>query len=254
MKPIKYLIAAALVSSALFTGCTKDASTSGTAAYDTKTMAPMANITFRVQTIPQRPGYMLQWTEGSMITSEVSFTGSFLNGDPVEQQTYQSKGYKVIDLVTPSITTIGTVSVPYHNYLTAMFAVNLNPINSTTSLVLKGQYYQIQPPSGIAPNPFKPVPVIIAISTQATLNGMRLSKLGIDQGNYTVTIDMDVNQLTNGIDDAAMSVAAQTNGTIIISNESNPNLYGVIVKNLESYMMNLQFAVQATGTPVNPAQ
>lgn len=65
---------------------------------------------------------------------------------------------------------------------------------------------------------------------------------------------MDVNQLTLGIDDAALSVAAKTNGAILITNESNPNLYGIVVKNLENYMMNLKLSVNAMSTPANPVQ
>ncbi len=253
MKKIKYLIAAAFVSTALFAGCKKyDTTSSGTADYD-RLKAPSANITIQVQTIPQRPGYMLAWTSGQMITSEVMFTGSFLNGDPVEQQSYVSTGFNTIDLVTPSVTTLGSVDVPYHTYLRGFFTIGINPINSVTSLDLKGQYYQIQPPShGIAP--FNPVPVEIAISTPVALNSVMLSNLPINNGIYTAIISMDVNQLTLGIDDAALSVAAKTNGAILITNESNPNLYGIVVKNLENYMMNLKLSVNAMSTPANPVQ
>ena len=86
MKPIKYIIAAAFVTTAMFAGCKKDDTNTGTAAYDTRLMAPAANITFQVQTIPQRPGYMLQWTSGSMITDEVLFRGTFMAGNAVEAQ------------------------------------------------------------------------------------------------------------------------------------------------------------------------
>jgi hypothetical protein len=249
MKTTKYLIAAAFAATSLFAACKKDNNSTGGAAYDTKLMAPTANINYRVQTIPQRPGYMLQWTSGSMITSEVIFTGTFINGDPVEQRSYEGKGFNTIDLVTPSITNLGVVNVPYNNYLRAIFTIELSPINSLTSLVLKGQYYQIQPPSGIAP--FQPVPVELAISTPVALNAVMQSKLRINNGNYIATIAMDVNQLTNGIDDALLSTAARTNGMILISNQSNPNLYGIVVKNLEDYLMNMQLTVEATSSPVS---
>ena len=86
------------------------------------------------------------------------------------------------------------------------------------------------------------------------LNSVMLSNLPINNGIYTAIISMDVNQLTLGIDDAALSVAAKTNGAILITNESNPNLYGIVVKNLENYMMNLKLSVNAMSTPANPVQ
>ena len=147
---------------------------------------------------------------------------------------------------------MGTVRVPYNNYLRGIFTIGLNPVNSVTSLDLKGQYYQIQPPSHTAP--FSPVPVEIAISTSVALNSVMLANLPINKGAYTAVISMDVNELTHGIDDAALSIATKTNGAILITNESNPALYGIVVKNLENYMLNVQLSVENMSTPTNPAQ
>jgi len=252
MKTIKYLIAAAVVSTALFAGCKKgDTTNTSTGAYD-KLMGPAANITVRVQNIPQRPGYMLQWTSGSMITGNVLFTGSYTGGNAEHQEVYQSNAMAKIDLVTSSVTNLGSVTVPYNKYIRGIFTVGLAPINSVTSLELSGQYYQIQPPSATAP--FQPVPVIIAISTTVAVNSVMLYNLPIDRGLYTATISMDINKLTNGIDDAALSAAAKTNGAILITNESNPALYDIVVKNLENYRMNLQLSAVEMSTPANPAQ
>ncbi len=250
MKKIKYLIAAALVGTAAITSCNKGDTQYGAAANDNLAVSN-ADIIFQVQVNPQRPGYMLQWTAGSMITSEVMFTGTFVNGDPVEQKSYSGKAFNTIDLVTPSVTTVGGVNVPYHDYLRGFFTVALNPINSVTSLELKGQYLQIQPPSG-ALAPFVPVPVTIAITTPVALNSVMLSNLPINKSRYVATITMDVNQLTNGIDDAALSAAARTDGGILITNESNPNLYGIVVKNLENYFMNVQLSAQNVNVPITP--
>ncbi len=251
MKTIKYLIAAVIVSTALFTGCKKEDRNDSLTAYEAKKMGPRANITYRLQTIPQRPGYMLQWNSGSVITTNIVFNGSIINGDVGELMSFDSPGLKTIDLTKASLTTLGSVNVAYNKYLRGNFAVEIDPVNSMTSLILNGYFYPIPPPTGAIP--FSPVPIEIAVSTHAVLNSVQLANLYIDKSNYIATISLDINQLTHGLTQAMLNGAALTDGTLLISNESNPLLYGIIVKNMENYMLNLQFSAQLMNT-ANPVQ
>ncbi len=251
MKTTKYLIAAAFLATGLFAGCKKGDSSYGVAAND-KVMGPTANITFQVQTVPQRPGYMLQWNSGSLITSKIIFNGTILNGNVGELMTFDAPALKTIDLTKSSLTTLGSVNVAYEKYLRASFAADIDPINSVTSLVLQGYFYPVPPPSGVAP--FSPIPIEIAISTHAVLNSVMLSNLLINKSNYVATLSLDVNQLTSGISPFMLTTATITNGTILIDNESNPELFGIVVKNLENYMINVQLSAQLMNTVSNPVQ
>ena len=71
----------------------------------------------------------------------------------------------------------------------------------------------------------------------------RSVELQTDEDSVTITTDssyiavttIDLSTVTSGITATMLLNAKLTNGTIVISDESNQNLYGMVIDNLEQH-------------------
>ncbi len=238
MKTIKYMIAAGIISAALITGCNKENSLesglTGTAAATNGS----ANVTYQLRTLLPPAGTLIKWDKGSITSSGLFFYGSHLEGNMVSKETFEGKGSGTWDLFSNPV--LGTVNVPFNNYLGVSLAVGLNPLNGTNSLSLSGVFGV--PPTGNIAVPAQPIPVQVIINEPIVLNTVWTSNVVINQPAYAAAILLDMNGITNGIDAAMLENAQATNGTIFITSNSNQNLYGIIVANLQNNMINVEFS------------
>src|SRR5580698_4420650 len=102
MKTIKYMIAAALISTALFTGCNKDNNMAGTAAYETISGQNAANINFRLYPLLPPAGALIKWDKGYISVSTIIFNGVQNNGEMLQQQQFGAEVGKAFDLLGSS--------------------------------------------------------------------------------------------------------------------------------------------------------
>ena len=261
MKTTKYLLTAAVVSAALFTGCSKKDNNYNLAEDRAMPGPPVSNVTVVLQNIKQRPGYMLQWNSGTLTTADILFTGEHAYGNMVEMVKYNTKVVKSIDLVTPSVTNLGAIAVPLGNYLSGSFGIDLLGISSANSiklanaLYLEGVYYPIPPPGSTATTITDPIPVRVIVNTPVILSSEWLNKLAINRPAYTATMSFNVGHLAAGIDENMLKNAVRTNGTVYITSTSNQNIYKIIVNNLENNLMEVQLSASdmLSAPPVNAA-
>jgi hypothetical protein len=99
----------------------------------------------------------------------------------------------------------------------------------------------------IAP-PMQQTPIQLLITQRILLNSQSVYNSTIDQPAYTANLSLDLSQITNGIDPGMLQNAEMINGTIIISNSVNSNLYNIIVNNLQNYQLNAQLTPQVLTT------
>ena len=253
MKTIKYLLVVALAGAAL-TGCSKKDSNYNVVADNVLPSLPNANLSLVVQTIAQKPGGLVKWDMGGIAATQIVFDGTqFTGGDMLTLAEYTDKAIKAIDIVHPSTTNLGAVLVPFGKYQRVTFGLKLAPVGVTTtaslanSLFLSGSYYSTATANPMARGAFGPVPVQVIINDPVLMNSTWFSKVTLQQSNYAVNFVIDVNNVMAGIDETMLNNAVRTNGVVYITNVSNQNLYGFIIKNLENHLMEARMSVP----PVN---
>jgi len=247
MKTIKCMIAAAVIGTALFTGCNKDNSMeetgTGTTANETINNGNTTTITYRLQTIPLRQGSLILWDKGYINAAKDFFNGSHMDGNMVQLDKFQGKGSQTVDLLDNPL--LGTVSVPFNMYLGLSLSTQLNAVNGENALFLSGV-------TNIR-NGFSEVitetPVQVIVDEPVLLSSQQMNNVAVRQPADVATMVLDMNLLINGIDPPMLQKAEITNGVIIISRNSNPNLYGLILTNLQQNLLPVQISPQAV--PVN---
>ncbi len=261
MKTINYVIAAAMVG-AMLSGCSKKDNNYNMASETIIPAAPKANVSVIVQTMRQKPGYMLQWNTGRITATQLQATGVHLIGNMLQATEYDQKVIRSIDILTPGIFTLGSVAVPYDLYDHMSFGLQLAPVGLTNSgrldnsLYLSGSFYSVPPPDPMRPtaskNSFNPVPIQIIVNDAVVMNTAWLDKIRLSEPGYSATLFIDVNSITSGIDDVMLKNAVKTNGVIYITNISNQNLYGIILKNLENHLMEVRMSALLLNMSSNP--
>ena len=248
MKTIKYMIAAGIISAALITGCNKENSLESGLTSTAAATNGSANVTYQLRTLLPPAGALIKWDKGSITSSALFFYGSHIEGNMVSKETFEGKAPGTWDLFSSPV--LGTVNVPFNDYLGVSLAVGLSPMNETNPLFLSGVFGK--PPTGNIAAPAQPMPVQVVISEPIVLNTVWTSNVVINQPAYTAAILLDMNALTNGIDATMLENAQVTNGTIFITGQSNQNLYGMIVTNLKNNLINVEFSPSlTTGFNVN---
>ena len=254
MKTMRYMIAATIISAALFTGCKKEDSMTGIAAEQIGNGT--AKVTFQLQTLLPPTGSLVKWDKGYITVSDILFNGSHYNGEMLTQQQYETTVGQTLNLLGTSA--LGIVNVPFNTFSSVSFTGLLNPLNETNSLYLNGTHEigQTSSSGGNVPVPNTTIPVQVMISDPAILNSVWINGVTINQLNYTATLFFDLSQLTNGITPQMLETAATSHGVVVISSTSNQNLYGIIVSNLKNNLMNVQLLPLSltinTQSTVNP--
>ena len=246
MKTLKYMIAAALISATFFTGCKKGDNPLGTAANEISKEGTIvsSNLNYRLGAASQTSNTLIQWNKGYVTASELFFNGLLIDGSVIKPGREMAKSGVTVDLFVPS--SLGTVQVPFNVYSGASANVNLNPLNGNSSLWLAGTAAIINTVPDMPPVKMRPVQLII--DQPVTLTSEVINNVKISQLNYTVTLTMDLNQLTSGIDAGMLENAMINNGIILISAKDNPNLYGIIFKNLQNNLLKMQLSTQLINT------
>ncbi len=238
MKKMRYIFAAATISAALIAGCNKaNSPESGLmgAAANASTIAPVAGsaiVTLQLKTLLP-PSPMITWESGTIDASEDIINASRLEGNMVKKYTFGNKEARTYNLM--GINTIGSVSVPYYNYLGMSASIQANPIDRSTAVILAGAFRAVPGSSRI--------PLTVNINQNIALTTMWISNVNINQPAYTALITLDMSQIANGIT-STMLQNAVANGAIVISQSSNPDLYSIILNNLQNMQLNMQINTQ----------
>ncbi len=249
MKAINYLLAAALGSATLMTGCSKKDNNYMVAADNAVPSLPAARIAVSVQTVRQKPGYMPQWNAGTIAIRQIQFDETHLVGDMMQLQEYTDKTITSINILTPSTTMLGIIPVPMGLYQQASLGLALDAVavtssmNLANSLYLNGAFYSVPPPAANGSRgSFEPIPIQIIVNEPVVLSSIWMSNFRLSEPNYSAMFFIDVNAITAGLSASMLNNAEQNNGVIYITSNSNRNLYDIILANIQNHQMMLQLS------------
>lgn len=210
MKPSPFL-SLALASTLFLTACQKDAA-------DSKD----SNVTYQLAVQDGSPGLAneggraqasyLDFTGGSASVKEIKFEAK---GD--NKIEYKSNVPQTINLAN-ALTTLGGIAVPYGTYNKIEFKIKFEPLQGQPALTLQGNY---TPTAGGTA-----IPVVLQFAGPFELKFEKKTPTTIDaQTDYSALGTLALNQLIAAVPESLLANATQTNGQIVISSTSNPNLY-----------------------------
>jgi hypothetical protein len=208
------LLFATLVIGLSLSSCKKN-NQDGSIHYQLKATNPTASFRKATtgSTTAARLNGTLTWNSGFVNATEIKFEAKY-NSSEIE---YKSKAQQRIDLFS-SLSALGSITLPPGAYKEVEFKIETTPASNEPSLELRGTY------NGI--------PVILRVDNAFEF---KAEKEGVDiteSNGYTAVTNLNLALLTQGITDADLTNAVQTNGQVIISTTSNSNLFAKLLDSL----------------------
>ena len=225
MKHTLLLVSAAL-SSLLVVSCskekveTKEGSSNVTYRLSTternSTLGRFASTTARIQS-----GDII-WTGGSAAVSEIKFEAK--GDNKVEYKSNVPQRFNLFD----SVATLGGIAVPAATYEKIEFKIKFDPTTSLSAFELKGHYL----------NGSDSTPIVLQINQPMELKFEKKTPTTIDATtNYNALSTLALALLTTNISESMLTSATKdSNGSIVISANSNANLYNPIWNTLQGLL------------------
>lgn len=154
------------------------------------------------------------WTSGFANAKEIEFEAEKQN---VEIE-FKSNTPTKIDLFAPKAT-LGFISLQPGTYEEVEFEVHLVSTATEPSLELKGT--------------FDAIPVIFKVENSLNIEAENEDVTIINGNEFDANISLSLSTLTRGITDSDFRNATRTNGTIILSKDSNKSIYDKIISNIK---------------------
>jgi hypothetical protein len=183
----------------------------------TNTSSVVNRTTSVLSTADKTTSVSIQWTAGSASATEIKFEGK-KQGSEVE---FKSKVNQTVDLFNLS-SSLGSISIPSGTYSEVEFKAELSPTSNNPAFELSGQFAT----GGVTTN------VIFRANENIEVKGEKNNVTITDSSLSNAITSLDLSLITKGINQAALTSAVKTNGTILITSSINSDLYKIIVENL----------------------
>jgi len=211
-------------------GCTKNTENASR-----EMVVPGAPVQMRLVTSPQSAGALIQWQSGYLSASMLTVDGSNIVGNSMRLVQYTNATTQRIQLFHP--TYLGTVETSPAFY---------NGLSFVTTLTSGQQFHAIQL-NGLFRFANQYVPVQVLIDSEVLLSSIWLDNITISQGTtYNCILYFDPSQLMTGINAARLLDASRIDNTLVISANSNIDLYNIVMTNLNNGI-NVLFAAPNNG-------
>lgn len=161
----------------------------------------------------------LEWTSGHALVQELEFEAEQNN---LEVEFKKSLNQEV-DLFSP-LSSLGVVNVPPGLYEEIEFQIEVRPSGSAPAFTLDGSYTS----GGVS------TPVSFRLDAPLEIESEKENIMVTDGASYTALTTLDLSLIATGATDAQFGNAVRTNGVIVISATSNPELYQIFYNNLKS--------------------
>ncbi len=163
-------------------------------------------------------GGILHWTSGYANPTEVKFEAKSKD-TKIE---YKSKNDTRIDLFAPVAPHFGYFMLPAGTYKEIELKLKLDNAGPEPALYLAGTYSD----QGLV------IPVVFRVDDNIEIK-TELKDVTIDNTTSIAAItDLDLSSYMSGVTESMLRNAQLTNGTLVISEDSNRSLYNLILKNL----------------------
>jgi hypothetical protein len=163
----------------------------------------------------------ITWVSGYGSANQVKFEAKNSSGTEVE---YKTSASQHIDLFAPLASALGTITLPAGTYSEIEFKGELAPNNPDAALELNGNFT-----SGAGTTA-----VVFTVNSPVEIKTEKNNVVISDNASYTALTTFDLSKLTTGITEAMLNNAVKTSGKIVISANSNINLYNMILANLDN--------------------
>ena len=217
------LLSAVGVAALFFVSCSKE-SDNGSLSYRIKP----ANFTASVGSAASAGGLAvnvntnssISWTSGSMNVSEIDFEAKKDNQE-IENE---YKNLVNVDLLNLS-PVIGNINLPDGLYQEVELKLAFKKSTAAMPLTLKGIYTN---------STGEKIPVEFYFNEDTELKA-EAENIEVKANDHIGYINLQLNKLLTNIGQADLGSATKTNGTIVISSTSNPDLYNKFIVNLNSF-------------------
>lgn len=212
----KFLSALIVVFCLAATGC-KKTNNATTISYRLTTASPSSTVA-RLAGLSRVDGGTLNWDSGYASVRRIRFEAK---KDSVDVK-YENDVTQTINLFDP-LQSIGNIVLPQGVYTKVEFRADLLSATNAPSLVLYGQFH----------NGNAITPVRFEVTNECDIKGEEQQVTLAAASSYASITTIDLSALTAGISASQLSGASQTNGAIVISANSNADLYAVLQDHLQ---------------------
>lgn len=169
-----------------------------------------------------------QWTGGYAYPREMRFgvkaDGSIYSNDHVTD--YRSMDTARVDLFVPTSRTFGHIALAQGTYNEVEMRVKISPRAIAPAMRLRGTYTSSA--TGVQ------LPVMLEVFDACELK-TEVKTVNIEKKtNFQAVTSLDLSTLGNGITEAMISNAELKEGTLVISNYTNKDLYNLVIGNLKN--------------------
>lgn len=211
-----------------------------------------AVVTYNFMVTPPPNTNLVSWTSGTLMTGNIFFNGNVLLGNAMRKENYMMSVSKSVSLIPVSasgnVTALSTLNLLFGIYYAPVFGLTLAGLyppdantTPTPAFTLNGNYMRNGNNIGIQ--------IIMNQPEELMANGPNPINVPGNQQTYTAALTLNLAQLTAGINANTLANAMITNNSIIISENSNQNLFQIIQSNLQ-YSLQVQFAPAISNVPV----
>lgn len=195
-------------------GCKKD-NKDGSVRYQLKSTNPGSSLAKAATGTPTsaRLNGTLTWNSGFVNATEIKFEAK-TNNSEIE---YRSIAKQRLDLFS-ALSSLGSITIPPGTYNEVEFKIEIAPAGNEPALELKGTY--------------NGTPVTLRVDNAFEFKAEKEGVTITGNNGYTAITTLNLALLTQGITDADLSNATQTNGEIVISATLNTNLFAKILDSL----------------------
>jgi hypothetical protein len=220
------LFSAAVISTILFSACNKDKR------YEAN--GGQTQLAYQLQVVNASTSSQQRSTAGT-----ITWTSGFANPEKIKFEAkqdnsrleYEAKNVGTIDLFAPNAITFGNFILSPGTYNEIELKMYFRKWNSEPALELHGQYD--------GPNMNAPVSLMVDASFDIKTEQ---EDVVINEGtSYIAITTLDLARYTNGVTEQMWENADLTNGTIVISNMSNQNIYFKILNNIRDWKHKCHF-------------
>lgn len=172
-------------------------------------------------------------------TSNIVWTSGFANPDVIKFEAkqnnleveFKSTNNAQIDLMAPVALTFGDFTLPAGTYDEIELKIDLDKNGTSPALQLNGTFT-----SGLIT-----LPVVFEIKEPIELTTEQHNVVISTDSSFTAVTTLDLLSMTTGINAAMLLDAQLTNGTIVISQTSNHDIYEMILTNLGHHHHHCEF-------------
>ena len=173
------------------------------------------------------------------IAANIKWTSGFANPDVVKfdakqnniQVEFKSTNNAQIDLMAPIAVNFGAFTIPPGTHNEISLKIDLDKNGSTPVLQLNGTFT----------SPALSLPIVIEVTESVELQTEQKNITISNDSVYLAVTTLDLSALTSGITTDMLLNAQLTSGTIVISADTNHDLYNIILENLKTEHHHCEF-------------